>query len=139
MKEERKQNMNTLMNPWNLLEEILNTNSRTVSRLRACAAGKFPPANVYLDDHAIELELELPGKTSQDIDLTLEAQAVVVAERPAQPADGGEKAAPAWSRRFTLPFRVNADKANAAFADGILTIRLPKADEIGVRHLTIQG
>lgn len=44
---------------------------------------------------------------------------------------------PAWSRRLNLPFRVNADKVNAKFADGILRIELPKADEANVRHIAI--
>ena len=44
---------------------------------------------------------------------------------------------PAWSRRLNLPFRVNADKANAKFADGILRISLPKVDEANVRRIAI--
>ena len=56
--------------------------------MRARAAGRFPPVNVFLDDNAVLIDMELPGKTAKDVDLTLEAQAVVVADKPAPVADG---------------------------------------------------
>ena len=46
--------------------------------------------------------------------------------------------APAWSRRLELPFRVNAEKANAKFTNGILRVELPKADAAQVRKIAIQ-
>ena len=40
-------------------------------------------------------------------------------------------------RRIELPFRVDADKANAAFKDGILRVELPKADPAAPRRIAI--
>ena len=137
--------MNTpmIMNPWSILDEMLDANSRVFSRLRARASGKFPPVNVFLDDNAVIVDLELPGKTAKDVELTLEPQAVVVADKPAAKVDAETgkslETTPAWSRRLNLPFRVNAEKANAKFADGILRIELPKAEEANVHHIAIQG
>ena len=137
--------MNTLMNidPWSLLDDLLGAPSRTFRTVRARAAGRFPPVNVLLDDNAIIIDLEPPGKASKDVDLTLEAQAVVIADRPAETADAETgkitTARPAWSRRLELPFRVDADKANAKFTNGILRIELPKADAPGVRRIAIAG
>ena len=130
--------MNTLMNinPWSILNDLLDANSRAFRNMRARAAGRFPPVNVYLDDDAIIVDVELPGKTAKDVTLTLEPQAVVIADKPA--AVDGKEVQPAWSRRLDLPFRVNADKANAKFTDGILRIELPKAEKEGVKHIAIQ-
>ena len=97
---------------------------RTFRAMRARAAGRFPPANVFIDDNAAIIELELPGKTANEVSLALEPQAVTVADKPAA-EEGKEPRQPAWSRRLDLPFRVNADKANAKFTDGILRIELP--------------
>ena len=133
------------INPWSILDEMLDANSRAFRSMRARAAGRFPPVNVYLDDGAVLIDMELPGKTAKDVELTLEPQAVVIADRPAAPegaADGGkpaEAAQPAWSRRLELPFRVDADKANAKFTDGILRIELPKAEKAGIRRIAIAG
>jgi len=150
--------MNTLMNmdPWGFLDDLLDTRSRTFRSMRARAAGRFPPVNVFLDDTAVLIELELPGKTAQDVDLTLEPQAVIIAGKPARaesPADDAKPNAPdesndpaipqsdnppLWSRRLELPFRINAEKANAKFTNGILRIELPKAEAAGVRKIAIQ-
>ena len=98
--------MNTLMNldPWGFLDDLLDTGSRTLRTMRARAAGRFPPVNVYLDDTAVIIDLELPGKTAKDVTLSLEPQAVVIADKPAEQANGEtgkpENRAPALSRRL---------------------------------------
>ena len=133
--------MNTLMNinPWRILDELLDANSRTFRSVSARAAGRFPPVNVFLDDDAVIIDVELPGKTANDVDLTLEPQAVVLSDKPAAPADADSgEPTPAWSRRLELPFRVDADKANAKFTNGILRIELPKTEANGVRHIEIK-
>ena len=137
--------MNTLidMNPWNWLDALFDVNNRVTRTMRARAAGRFPPVNVFLDDNAVLIDMELPGKTAKDVDLTLEAQAVVVADKPAPVADGSSGATTqpksAWTRRIELPFRVNAEKANAKFTDGILRIELPRAESTGVHRINIAG
>ena len=111
--------------------------------MRARAAGRFPPVNVYLDDDAIIVDVELPGKTAKDVELSLEPQAVSIADHPAETTDAetgkAAEAQPAWSRRLELPFRVDADKANAKFTNGILRIELPRAEKTGVRRIAIEG
>ena len=137
--------MNTLMNinPWSILNDLLDANSRAFRNMRARAAGRFPPVNVYLDDDAIIVDVELPGKTAKDVELSLEPQAVSIADRPAETTDAetgkATEAQPAWSRRLELPFRVDADKANAKFTNGILRIELPRAEKTGVRRIAIEG
>ncbi len=133
--------MNTLMyNPLSILDEIFNMDNRAFRTMRARAAGRFPPVNVYLDENAVIVDVELPGKTAKDVSLTLEAQAVVIADKPVVETEGDKPAepkAPQWSRRLELPFRVNADKANAKFENGILRIELPKAEAEGVHRIAI--
>ena len=100
--------MNTLMNinPWSILDELFDANSRTFRNMQARVAGRFPPVNVYLDDHAVMVDVELPGRTAKDVSLSLEPQAVVIADKPAIPADGEPKSAetpaPKWSRQSCL-------------------------------------
>lgn len=134
--------MNTLLNmdPWGFLDEIFDTGSRTFRTMRARAAGRFPPVNVFLDDDAVLIDVELPGKTAADVDLSLEPQAVIIAGKKAkvEGEGGGEERQPTWSRRLDLPFRINPEKANAKFTNGILRIELPKTEAAGVRKIAIQ-
>ena len=137
--------MNTLMNmnPWNMLADILDTDSRAFRNMQAHAAGRFPPVNVYLDDNAVLVDVELPGRTAKDVSLALEPQAVTIAEKRVNVTTGAdgktveEVATPRWSRRLELPFRVDVDKANAKFTNGILRIELPKQDAPAVRRILI--
>ena len=134
--------MNTLLNmdPWGFLDEIFDTGSRTFRTMRARAAGRFPPVNFFLDDDADLIDVELPGKNAADVDLSLEPQAVIIAGKKAkvEGEGGGEERQPTWSRRLDLPFRINPEKANAKFTNGILRIELPKAEAAGVRKIAIQ-
>ena len=134
--------MNTTlyMNPLSILDDLFGMDNRVFRNMRARAAGRFPPVNVYLDENAILVDVELPGRTAKDVALTLEAQAVVIADRPATvDANGKPVEAPTqkWSRRLDLPFRVDADKANAKFENGVLRIELPRAVSESVRHIAI--
>ena len=131
--------MNTLLNidPLNIFDELFDTGNLAFRRMRERAAGRFPPVNVYLDQDALIIDVELPGRTAKDVVLTLEAQAVMIADNPAPAEEGKPAAAPKWSRRLELPFRVDEAKANAKFRDGILRIELPRADAVGVRKIAI--
>ena len=134
--------MNTTlyMNPLSILDDLFGMDNRVFRNMRARAAGRFPPVNVYLDENAIRVDVELPGRTAKDVALTLEAQAVVIADRPATVDANGkpvEAPTPKWSRRLDLPFRVDADKANAKFENGVLRIELPRAVSESVRHIAI--
>ena len=134
--------MNTIVNmdPWGFLDDLLDTSSRAFQVMRARASGRFPPVNVFLDDDSLIVDLELPGKTAKDVDLSLEPQAIVISGRPPQAQEGeASSTAPVWSRRIDLPFRVDSSKANAKFANGILRISLPKAEADGVKRITIEG
>ncbi len=134
--------MNTTlyMNPLSILDDLFGMDNRVFRNMRARAAGRFPPVNVYLDENAILVDVELPGRTAKDVALTLEAQAVVIADRPPTVDANGkpvEAPTPKWSRRLDLPFRVDADKANAKFENGVLRIELPRAVSESVRHIAI--
>lgn len=136
--------MNTTlyMNPLSILDDLFGMDNRVFRNMRARAAGRFPPVNVYLDENAVLVDVELPGRTAKDVALTLEAQAVVIADRPAKEDANGkpvEAPTPKWSRRLDLPFRVDADKANAKFENGVLRIELPRAVTENVRHIAIAG
>ena len=134
--------MNTLMeiNPLRFFDELFNSNSGFRSMMASHASRRFPPVNVFLDDNAVVVDVELPGKTASDVELTLEPQAVTIADKPAAAApDAATAPSPAWSRRLELPFHIDADKANAKFTNGILRVELPKAEKTGARRIAIAG
>jgi HSP20 family protein len=42
-----------------------------------------------------------------------------------------------WSRTVTLPDRVDSGQVSASFANGILTVNLPKAESAKPRQITV--
>ena len=134
------------MTPWGLLHDLLNIDTDQLHRvwknLECRAAGRFPPVNVFADDDAVRLEVLLPGRTAKDVDLTIEDDAIVLADHPAEPEakDGkpAEKRAPAWVRKIQLPFRVDEAKAAASFKDGILRVDLAKKIETPAHRIKIE-
>ncbi len=134
------------MSPWGLLHDLLNIDTdqfhRVWKNLECRAAGRFPPVNVFADDDAVRLEVLLPGRTAKDVDLTIEDDAIVLADHPAEPEakDGkpAEKRAPAWVRKIQLPFRADEAKAAASFKDGILRVDLAKKIETPAHRIKIE-
>ena len=81
--------MNTMLNinPWSLFSDLLDADSRAFKSFTARAAGRFPPINVYFSDNAILVDVELPGKTAKDVNLSLEPQAITIAAKPESEGD----------------------------------------------------
>jgi HSP20 family protein len=105
---------------------------------------RFPPLNLYDAGDKYLLSVQLPGMLASDIDLSITGETLTIrGER--KRADGvkddsyrrQERPMGSWSRTITLPDRVEITQVGASFADGILTVRLPKAESAKPRHITV--
>jgi HSP20 family protein len=103
-----------------------------------------PPVNLWVGEQDAVLTAEVPGVPPEKLDLAVEEEALTLSgERPETPASEGET--PLRRERFTgrfsrtvrLPFRVDAEKAAARFADGVLTVTLPKAADDKPRKIAV--
>lgn len=73
------------------------------------------------------LEAELPGFDPDEIDVELSERLLTVrAEKKEEGKDGSSYRS--YYRSITLPEAVDADKINARYHNGVLTIELPKRD-----------
>ena len=107
--------------------------------------GWLPPVDVRETDEGLTLFVELPGIKHEDIDITVEDRTLSVrGERKfAQDVEREnyhriERAYGTFTRTFTLPANVRTDEVKASFADGVLTIELPKAEESKPRKVAIK-
>ncbi len=91
------------------------------------------------------IEVALPGIKSKDLDITLEQGHLTIrAVRSEQTkAPEGFVHREIWpgeySRSVFLSSQVDGDKAEASFADGILTLRIPKAEAAKPRRIKIKA
>jgi HSP20 family protein len=88
----------------------------------------------------------MPGMKADDLDITITGQTLSL--RGELKADESvernqylyrERRYGTFTRNVQLPVRVEGDRADASFADGILTLRIPKAEEVKPRQIRIHA
>jgi HSP20 family protein len=106
--------------------------------------GWFPAVDLSQTADRFLIKVDLPGMQKDDIDLSVENQTLTVTgERRFDSTEEGEtfnrieRTYGKFSRTFQLPSNVNAGKVKAAFADGVLTITIPKSEEAKSRKISI--
>ncbi len=95
-----------------------------------------PRVDVVESDDEIKIAAELPGMDAQDIDVSLSNDVLTISgEKKAEEEHKGrnyyrmERSYGSFQRSIPLPLEVEANKVNAAFKNGVLTITLPKTAE----------
>jgi HSP20 family protein len=106
----------------------------------------YPPLNLYDAGDQYILSAQLPGIAPGDIDLTITGETLTLRGERKRPEGVREESYRRqerpmghWSRTVTLPDRVDSALVSAAFANGILTVSLPKAESAKPRHIAVTG
>lgn len=104
---------------------------------RADAGGRAFAMDMYETDDEVVVEALLPGFKAEDVDIefqnnVLTLQAEHEEERTEEEATYHlrERRYGRFFRRVAVPTEVNPDKAEAVFEDGVLKLRLPKAEVV---------
>lgn len=109
-------------------------------------SGGFSPAFDLLDTKdSIKVNLELPGVKKEDVEISLKGDLLTIkGEKREEKEEKGEnryyveRSYGSFSRTMTLPSNVQADQVKAAFANGILEITLPKAEDEKAREVQVK-
>jgi HSP20 family protein len=95
-----------------------------------------PPVDVYEDEHNITLKIEVPGIDEKEIDVRIENNTLTVhGERKFEKEEKEEnfrrveRQYGSFTRSFTLPTTVDAEKVQAHYDKGILRVQLAKKAE----------
>jgi HSP20 family protein len=103
-----------------------------------------PPVDVYEDEDAVTLQLDLPAVDRESLDVQVTGEELVIrGERKwSKPAQGtvlhSERPYGQFHRAFRLGIPVNQSDVAATYRDGVLTIRLPKAETVKPRRIEVQ-
>ncbi|HLW00430.1 MAG TPA: Hsp20/alpha crystallin family protein [Ktedonobacterales bacterium] len=105
-----------------------------------------PAVDIQDQDDAFTMRVTLPGVRPDDVNLEIRGNQVVIngQVREEQEREHGnyllrERRVGQFYRTFTLPSEVNADQAEATYANGILTLRLPKSEARRARQIPIRA
>jgi HSP20 family protein len=105
-----------------------------------------PAVNVWRNDDEIQLTAELPGIDVNQLDVSVQGnQLTLKGAYPQRELREGEtwlrqeRPSHAFIRTLELPFQVEAEKVDAKYAHGVLTLTLPRAEAEKPKRIEIKA
>ena len=110
---------------------------------RTSGRGTFPPVNVFSEGEDFVIVAELPGVKKEDLDVQVKGDTVRI--RGKKVVEIGDEASVhrrertdgQFDRTLSFPAQLDAAKASADYRDGVLTLRLPRAESEKPRSVSI--
>lgn len=101
------------------------------------------PVDITEDDNQITVEAEMPGFKKEEISVTFENGILsITGERKTRENKGQqhltERRYLKVARSFTLPTSIDEGKTEAKLEDGVLKLRLPKAEGVKPRRIAVK-
>jgi HSP20 family protein len=104
-----------------------------------------PALDLFTTQEAVIAKVALPGVKSEDVDVSIADDLVTVRgsyEEQKETKDAGymhkELSRGSFSRSFALPTAIKPEAATASFKDGLLTLTLPKTEEVKPKHVKVE-
>jgi HSP20 family protein len=118
------------------LQREMNQLMDSFSPRRSRQAPSFPAMNLWVNDEGIIVTAEVPGIKPEDIDISVVNDLLTISgERVAEQVGEEvryhrrERGCGKFARSIQLPFAVDANKVEASFENGVITINLPRKEE----------
>jgi HSP20 family protein len=122
----------------------MNTLTRETRESDRSQAEQFitPPASVTEIADGYMLEIEMPGVKKDGLEISVENNELTMIGRRSLPAVEGtlihrESRPENFRRAFEIDPSIDADKISAKIDQGLLTLTLPKAEDVKPRNITV--
>ncbi|MBO0738673.1 MAG: Hsp20/alpha crystallin family protein [Alphaproteobacteria bacterium] len=131
--------------PFLELRRMQSEMNRLFSGYGFAAARDFPPINISLGENRVLVSAELPGVTSGEVTLNLQDDVMTLEGKREPKAQENanwqrrERAYGSFSRTVQLPFRVDAEKVQARFHNGILEVELERRESDRPKKIEIRA
>lgn len=141
---------------WNPVREMINLRDE-VDRLWDQSASMFPRAgweesddwglavDVAETDDGFTIKASVPGINPDDLEITLTNNILTIKGERSEEKEIEEshyhlreRRHGSFSRSITLPTKVNEEKIEASCENGVLTLNVPKAEEIKPKRITVK-
>ncbi|MFC1585075.1 Hsp20/alpha crystallin family protein [Fibrobacterota bacterium] len=132
-------------NLWNELERMRgDMNSLFEDNFQDGRTSTYPPVNVYDDKEDLTVLAELPGMAKDDVNvsftdgsLTLSGKREPLVEDGKYSAIRNERVEGDFKKSLRIPYKLEVDKISAQFKNGVLTIKMPKAEEAKPKQIQV--
>lgn len=105
--------------------------------------GWSPALDLYQTNDDVVAVIELPGMKKEEIEISLHDGTLTISGERKEEGAKDDKSARTerfsgkFRRSISLPTRVDSNKVNATYKDGILTVTLPKAEEVKPKQIQV--
>ena len=101
-----------------------------------------PVVNIFETGDGYALEAEMPGVRKDGLEITLEGNEItIIGRRATEPVTGEllfrERSAADYRRVFELDPAIDTSKISAKMEQGMLTLALPKSEQVKPRKITV--
>jgi HSP20 family protein len=102
------------------------------------------PLDVYSTADELVIQASVPGLSPDDVEVTIEGETLTIKGETRAPLDNveyhiQERRYGPFSRTLTLNVPVQADQAEAVFDKGVLTLTIPKAQEVRPKVIKVKS
>lgn len=103
----------------------------------------IPPVDVFEDEHGLTLLADMPGVTRDGLGVRVDGDSLTVEATIASHGPEnlelvyGEARYAAYRRQFTLSRELDTSRIEAQLRDGVLQLRIPKAEEAKPRRIQV--
>jgi HSP20 family protein len=102
---------------------------------------------VYEKDELVHVEMEVPGYTTENLDISITGDILKVTGKSSEGSEHkqgrryyvSEISEKSFTRTITLPYEVIAEEAKAEFRNGMLTLVLPKSEKAKPKTIKISA
>ena len=128
--------MATTFDPFRDLDRLLNGSPRT-------PASAAMPMDLYRKGEQFVAHVDLPGVDPSSVDVDVEDRTLTIRAERRQEFDGDvqwlshERPAGTFARQVTMGYGVALDRIEAEYRDGVLTLKIPMAEEAKPRKITV--
>lgn len=105
-----------------------------------------PTVDIEEDDNHYLVRADIPGVDKKDINVQLENGVLSISGEKKEETETGkgskqhrtERFYGSFSRRFSLPTAIKPDEVSASYKDGVLSLKIPKAEEVKPKAIEIK-
>jgi HSP20 family protein len=131
--------------PVSIMDEIEEIAREFSGRAGFNGEALIPHTDMYEEKGELVMKTELPGVKEKDLEVTLEGDMLIIkAEKEEEVVEDAarhtqERYYGKYFRSISLPFHVDGDKISAIFENGVLELRLPKAEEVKAKKIEVKA
>jgi HSP20 family protein len=102
------------------------------------------PVDVYSTANELIVQASVPGLNADDVEITIEGDTLTIKGETKSPLDNveyhiQERRFGPFGRTLTLNVPVQAEQAEATFDKGVLTLTIPKAEEVRPKVIQVKS